>query len=518
MSMIKQVVGLVRNTFRSSSSNTMATSYQRQQAPPYNNNYESDDGLNTDEEEEERQLSALHGEASDDNGSKKRKRNDNNDTKLTEEDAAAAKEFEEKIRKKIARPQFTPQLLTSGSKGLVYLRRSFPTRVTKFRDAPRNKVTPNMDKRQRDMYNKRRQTSQINMAARYSSSLMSAYTDFARNIFPSLAPTDVFLKIEALGSKNDVKKFLQVMRDDMRKEYMIKLYDGDVKKVERLLNEKADGINAGGVGANALMGVDEDNYQQEVQYDDGATTTARLGVRVDADGVEEEATLPVAQAPVANPYKKNVVVNEATDNADSSPTAEKDLQDKVEVAPMPEKEAEDQIESVTNEQDDEEENEVEFEEEPHEPCEKQLEEDATKDDIIMPDNEEEESQRNELSVDSTQETLTLVESQGDDRFSQADDGDIHFAQASQDEPDREDQEENNERFSQINTSAEEGVDAAQEESFSQEENTLNERFSQVTDRVTFEEGTFSQENDGDEDFQNSAPLGQMTSTQLSMEY
>jgi len=81
-----------------------------------------------------------------------------------------------------------------------------------------------------------------------------------------------------------------------------------------------------------------------------------------------------------------------------------------------------------------------------------------------------------------------------------------------------DEEENEERFSQFITSKEEDIDATQDDNFSQEENTFEERFSQVTDRVTFEEGTFSQENDDEDVQENSATLGQMTSTQLSMEY
>lgn len=517
------------------------TSYQRQQAPPYSeNNYDGSDddgGLNTDEEEEERRLSELHGEAADDDGGsgRKRKRTNNNDTtKLTEEDAAAAKEFEEKIRKKISkRPQFTPQLLTSGTKGLVYVRRSFPSRVAKFRTVVDTKKVNNnniMDKRQKEVYKKRLQTTQINMAARYSSSLLSAYTDFARSLFPSLAPADVFLKIEDMGSKKEIKDFLQVMRDDVRKEYLLKVYNGDVGKVERLLSELEYGINVGGAGVNALMGGGADDDQEEVQYDDGAAAAPRVGVRADAEEMEEEeAASPAAAAPVlvpvSNPYKKSAVVNESNENAEtsevSSPDAEKELED--EGSPVEEKEDEEHLVSATNEE--EEEEEAEFEEEELELTDKAVEEGDTKDYAVMPDTEEAASQSiNESRVDNTQETLTLLESQEDERFSQAMSDDAPVAEASPEEPEEEGVEENDdERFSQVhNTSKEKELDATQDESFSQEENTLDERFSQVvTDRVTFEEGTFTQENDGadDEDVQrSSAPLGQMSSTQLSMEY
>ncbi|KAK1747638.1 hypothetical protein QTG54_001601 [Skeletonema marinoi] len=520
------------------------TSYQRQQAPPYNsiNNHDnnSEDGLNSDEEEEERRLSELHGEAADDNnnGTTSNKRKRTNDTKLTEEDAAAAKEFEEKIRKKIARPQFTPELLTSGSKGLVYLRRSFPTRVSKFRTVvdTQKKVNNKMDKRQQDLYKKRQQTSQITMAARYSSSLLTAYTDFARSLFPSLAPADVFLKIEALGSKREVKDFLQVMRDDVRKEYLLKVYNGDVEKVDRLLSELEYGISVGGAGVNALMGGGDgggynDDNQEEVQYDDGVAALPRVGVRADAEEMEEEeetvlpAAPPAAPVLVSNPYKKSVV-NDSNDNTETSevstPDAEKEIEDEErpvdenegdeQIASTTNKEGEDQIETVFNEEE-----EAEFEEE-LKLTDKGVEEDATNDDVIIHEEEEAESQSvNESAVDNTQETLTLVESQEDERFSQAMSDDAPVAEASQDEPDQDDEEENEERFSQFITSKED-IDATQDDSFSQEANTFEERFSQVTDRVTFEEGTFSQENDDDDVQENSATLGQMTSTQLSMEY
>mmetsp|Transcript_18091 Transcript_18091/g.28378 ORF Transcript_18091/g.28378 Transcript_18091/m.28378 type:complete len:528 (+) Transcript_18091:19-1602(+) len=527
----------------------MATtsSYQRQQAPPYND----DEGLNTDEEEEERRLSELHGEASDDNdntNTKKRKRPaPTNDTKLTEEDATAAKEFEEKIRKKVMkpRPQFTPQLLTSGSNGLVYLRRSFPNRVAKFRPVGDNiqqqqKKGKKMDKKQQDLYKKRHQTTQINAAARYSSSLLSAYTEFARSLFPSLAPADVFLKIEALGSKKEVKDFLQVMREDVRKEYLIRVYEGDVEKVERLLGELEYGVSVGGAGVNALMGGGDENAnndgneEEEVQYDDGAAAVPRVGVRADAQEMEEEeeaaSSPPVpaaAPVPVSNPYKKS---EDAEPTEVSAPVAETELGD--EERPLENEEGQEQIVSAASERgeketasatNEEEEAEAEFEEELELTEKSEEEEDAANDETIMPDVKQAETQSvNESAANNnTQETLTLVESQDDERFSQAMNDDDLGAEASQDEPEQNDKEEIiEERFSQVNTSKDEEVGATQEDSFSQEENTFEERFSQVTDRVTFEEGTYTQPNDDDRDDaqENSPTLGQMTSTQLSMEY
>jgi hypothetical protein len=48
---------------------------------------------------------------------------------------------------------------------------------------------------------------------------MGAYRDFANELFPSMAAEDVFLKIEDLGSKKEVKDYVQLMRDKFCKEY-----------------------------------------------------------------------------------------------------------------------------------------------------------------------------------------------------------------------------------------------------------------------------------------------------------
>ena len=516
----------------------MSTTYQL--APSYYTNDHhrhhddsDDDNLNSDEEEEERRLSELHGEAAADDTTKKRKRN-NNDTTLTEEDAAAAKEFEEKIRRKVkSRPQFTPELLTQGNKGLVYLRRSFPGRVAKFRDTTTNNkplmTSSKMDKKQQELYKKRQQTIQINNAARYSSSLLTAYTDFARSIFPTLAPADVFLKIEDLGSKSEVKKFLQLMRDEQRKEYLIKVYNGDVTKVDRILSELEYGMvgnNAGLGGVNALMGGGGEesgvnNNNDGVEYDD-VNAPRRLGVRADLEE-EEEMTVPVApRVPVSNPYKRS----DADDN-DNGEAAENPLKandaDEMELEDEGRKENEEEAEEeleLTNNEEGEDEEELEL-------TSPSLDKGAT--DTAAGNTEEEADSQHvdeePAAADNTQETLTLLESQDvddDERFSQAmtTDDVLDVADPSQtnDLEQEGNEEKDDERFSQVNAyEKEKEPDASQDENFSHVDNTQDERFSQVTDRVTFEEGTFTQ--DGDEESQeNSASLGQMTSTQLSMEY
>lgn len=233
-------------------------------APPaaasHYSRYEEDDALDTDEEEEERRLSEQYGEADhrDDNdknqqrkrGRKQQQQRVNTDA-LTEEDAAAAKEFEEKVRGKAkkARPSLQPAQLKS-AKGLLYVRRAFPTLVKKCKST--STASTSLDfiavksggatTAPSSIAHKLTIQSQINNAARYSRSLMSAYREFAHELFPSLAAEDVFLKIEDLGSKKEVKDYLQLMRDEFRKEYLEGMYG--VEKAGRLLNELEHGLKA----------------------------------------------------------------------------------------------------------------------------------------------------------------------------------------------------------------------------------------------------------------------------------
>ncbi|KAL7475275.1 LOW QUALITY PROTEIN: hypothetical protein ACHAW6_001202 [Cyclotella cf. meneghiniana] len=210
-------------------------SYATSNRPPRHNDY--DDQLDSEEEEEERLLSAEHGEASEDS-TPKRKRTVNA-TKFSEADAAAAREFEEKVRAKKPRPTLTPADL-KGPKGLVMVRRSFP-RQCKFREPPSSKKVIGTGIKSSKIAQKMNQEAQITAAANYARTLMTSYRAFARGLFPSLAPEDVLLKIEDMGSKKEVKDYLQIMRNELRREYLEGIYGK--KKTERILHELECGFN-----------------------------------------------------------------------------------------------------------------------------------------------------------------------------------------------------------------------------------------------------------------------------------
>jgi len=269
-----------------------------------------DDGLDTDEEEEERRLSEQHGEAADDDrGAPKRKRGSNSaqqNTKLTEEDAAAAKEFEDKLRKKKSRPALTAAEL-KGEKGLIFVRRSFPTQIRKYRDVPFANKVRGTGARSNRLAQKLNTSGQINAAAQYSRSLMGAYREFAHELFPSLAVEDVFLKIEDLGSKKEVKDYLQLMRNELRKEHMAGIY-GEVK-ANRILNELEYGLSVHPI---------QDKMDGQLGREGAGNVMPRMGRAAESDDevgeIGDETDTPTASPPkrmaAANPYASKKV-NEA---------------------------------------------------------------------------------------------------------------------------------------------------------------------------------------------------------------
>ena len=251
-------------------------------------------------------LSELHGEAGDDGveeaPSGKRKRQAL--TASTEEDASASAEFEEKMRRKrlASRPALDASHL-KGAKGLVAVRRSFPSKVRRFRH-----VTPPAAAANRSSKNPRSAAiaarlatkSTLDAAAAYSSSLMSAYDNFARAIFPSLAAADVFLKIESLGSKKEVKDYLQVMRDDMRREYLIGVLGKE--RTDRILHELEYGMRAS-VNLQNELDVQRGDFRGRDEPDAGGGGVApRMGVRGGDSDDEEAAPSGAPRERAANPY------------------------------------------------------------------------------------------------------------------------------------------------------------------------------------------------------------------------
>ena len=166
-------------------------------------------------------------------------------------DDAAAQEFQDKVRAKRVRPILLPTDL-KGPKGLVSIRRSFPDRLKK--SAP--------------------QAEDIASAANYASNLVSAYKDFARTLFPSLAPEDVLMKVESMGAKKEIKDYLQIMREELRREYLEGIYGKDT--TERILHELTNGV--------VLRPVVEEEEEEETR-----PVVRRMGEAVyDAEEEEEE--------------------------------------------------------------------------------------------------------------------------------------------------------------------------------------------------------------------------------------
>jgi hypothetical protein len=499
--------------------------------------YDDDDALNSDEEEEERRLSEQHGEAADDDdgnndgaSSRKRGRRQANTT-LTEEDAAAAKEFEEKIRSKAkkARPSLQPMHLKS-AKGLVFVRRAFPTLVKKYKSTPVASTSfdsspvrgSGTKKPAESLAHKLSTQTQINAAAKYSRSLMSAYREFAHELFPSLAAEDVFLKIEDLGSKKEVKDYLQLMRDEFRKEYLEGIYG--VEKAARLLNELENGLK---VHQNPMEEENDENYygasenrsviprlghavtnadEDDITQPPSAATTrmAPLAANPYASSSNTHAATPLGVAETTN-VSTDVALNHSDEEASFLMDDVDNNEDQVEAAKenAGETNTEDAAdldtfsearEFVTNEKrDDDDDGDVDG---------------LGKKDTVLEDQGNVE--KDDADYDKTQETLTLVESQFDDPDMDATQDDDRFSQPGVDM--RCDEEDGMDQMSVVGNGA---STMAEEESALEENNTADERFSQFTQGtgIIFEEEEGA---DQDDDNINCDLLGQPT--QLSMEY
>eukprot|EP00569_Conticribra_weissflogii_P006238 CAMPEP_0171340580 /NCGR_PEP_ID=MMETSP0878-20121228/8664_1 /TAXON_ID=67004 /ORGANISM="Thalassiosira weissflogii, Strain CCMP1336" /LENGTH=551 /DNA_ID=CAMNT_0011842679 /DNA_START=37 /DNA_END=1692 /DNA_ORIENTATION=+ len=304
--------------------------------------YDDYDDLNSSEEEEERLLSDQHGEASEDGPSTNknpRKRqssnsgaaNANSDDNAREDIEAANKEFESKVtRTKKPRPVLLPSHL-KGSNGLVSVRRSFPSRVGKFRSNPShvNKVLGTGARSTKYAQEMNRQ-AQISSAANFSRNLMSAYRDFARDIFPSLAWEDVFLKIEDLGSKKEVKDFLDIMREDTKREYLEGIYG--VEKASMLLRELEFGLRQ---QQQQLVASEEEEQEEDYRPIGNSSTLDPNafdsedgeGVGVAPCAVAEEGKKGNEERIAADVIMESNCASPQLDNLDETPTLSDNLDD-----------------------------------------------------------------------------------------------------------------------------------------------------------------------------------------------
>ena len=71
---------------------------------------------------------------------------------------------------------------------------------------------------------------------------MVSYQRFANEIAPNMHHVDTFHKIQDLGSKKQVREYLNTMREEVCKEHMSKIYG--VKRTEKLMHELEYGLRA----------------------------------------------------------------------------------------------------------------------------------------------------------------------------------------------------------------------------------------------------------------------------------
>ena len=189
---------------------------------------ENDDDLRLEEEEQERLLSEKHGETSELSASSKKR----SGAGIGETDTDIANALLAHKKKKTRLTLTEKELL--GSKGLLSIRHGFHKKIKYPKPM---KVTNGNNKSMND-----RSLMEIKDSTCYLNKLMKNYRNFAINLMPSWTPKETFLKIQDMGSKREVKAYVQIMRDEVCKEYLGGTMGKD--EVELLLDELQCGINA----------------------------------------------------------------------------------------------------------------------------------------------------------------------------------------------------------------------------------------------------------------------------------
>lgn len=194
----------------------------------YESDSEEDEDLDDYEEEQERLLSEAYGEAEEGPGGGGNKNTTDVTTKLTDAEIASALNREGAKQKNARRriPVLDCKTLT-GPKGLIKIRHEF--RSYKYRP-PKQSSTNKKVQWERN----------VQAAANYLSTLMRAYQDFATTLCPSEHHSDTFYKIHQLGSKKEVKDYLNSMREDMAREYLESIYGRE--KAEKYIHELEHGL------------------------------------------------------------------------------------------------------------------------------------------------------------------------------------------------------------------------------------------------------------------------------------
>ena len=208
-----------------------------------------EDRLQRKEEEEERLLSRQYGEASETTSTNRnnKKRSHQTDAEIAQAlkyKSSSTNDEEGLVKKKKKRVVLDESKLT-GSRGLIYIRREFPSSL-KYNDPKKKmmkkKPSRSSSKSQREAWKQKQFEMEINASASYLSSLMKSYQRFANEIAPNMHHTDTFRKIQDLGSKKQVRDYLDTMREEVCKEHMGKVYG--VKRTEKLMHELEYGLKA----------------------------------------------------------------------------------------------------------------------------------------------------------------------------------------------------------------------------------------------------------------------------------
>ncbi|GFH44649.1 hypothetical protein CTEN210_01123 [Chaetoceros tenuissimus] len=135
------------------------------------------------------------------------------------------------VKPKKPRMVLTSAKLT-GPDGFLKIRHNFPSQV-KYRPPKSLKKDSKRKFFERD----------IHASAVYIGKLMQAYQQFAIDIAPNMHYNDAFIKIRDLGSKKDVKDHVNMMRQEVCKAHLEKVYGRE--KAERFVDELEHGFRTG---------------------------------------------------------------------------------------------------------------------------------------------------------------------------------------------------------------------------------------------------------------------------------
>lgn len=198
-----------------------------------------------------------------------------NNSKKRQTDADIANDLNNAtVKPKKPRMVLTTTKLT-GPDGLLKIRHNFSK--VKYRPPKPNPK----DK----LYKKKAFERDIHASAVYIGKIMQAYQQFAIDIAPNMHYNDAFIKIRDLGSKKDVKEYLNLMRQEVCKAHLEKVYGRE--KAERFVDELEHGFRTGDAK--------ETDEFELLERETGRGVAQRLANLVgnddndDNDGIEKEA-------------------------------------------------------------------------------------------------------------------------------------------------------------------------------------------------------------------------------------